>query len=319
MDELVGQEFDGIAKAFAVAPPPWRTLHEGSVNRLYAAEGPGGTRVLRLTFGRSRQHLEEEIQLVACLRHKGFSQTLEFVPTVSGEWTYSESPRYVVTAYRYVHGDVRQPLNHDQFQRAVAILPILLDALASVSLSTFPNRRSFPSPSCAIERAQMLCQIQGAPKELRPYLLDPLWPPAQIVWTHSTFIHGDLHAGNFVWQSNDSSPVVLDFERFAIGDPKIDIAAFVTGTCFTPIALDFDRLGLVLEVVAPRLRSIVSDANEFCDVITIMALYFFGRVNRHFIGATDRHRDVEQRDIQRAIELARHRSEVVNMIRNAIS
>ena len=42
-----------------------------------------------------------------------------------------------------------------------------------------------------------------------------------------TVIHGDAHAGNFVWDTKTKSLVIVDFETVGLGNPMTDITTFL--------------------------------------------------------------------------------------------
>ena len=184
----------------------------------------------------------------------------------------------------------------------------------------FEGRRRFPEPAKALERARLLFSRLPVPPELEEYIRDPSCPIRAGDWTPNAVIHGDLHAGNFVWRPGGSLAAIIDFERFWIGNQLIEISALMTGTCFSGGALDVGRFGRMLKATSGHLRESVISPDMLLDTLITVALYFFGRVNRSLLCQTDGTAisKVEWRDAERARELALRRGPLKKVIKDIL-
>jgi thiamine kinase-like enzyme len=319
MTEVDLQVKTRVEDAFGLEARPWRLFHAGSVNSLYMLDTNPPV-IVRCTSRHSEQHIEEEVLLTTLLRREGFDGTPRFLQARDGGWAVSTEPGAVFSAYEFIFGQVEQPLSSAHFEGLVAALPRFLEAMSRIDHTNFKGRREFPQPNEAIRRARLLFERVRAPGEVSEYLRYNVARLRGTSWASGAVIHGDLHAKNFVWRPDGSLAAIIDFERFWIGTQLIEISALITGTCFWGTVLDVQRLSTILELTRDRLRNLVDSSDTLVDTLIVVALYFFGRVNRNLL-----QRDLESisaglewRDARRAAELARLHVQLKQIVRDIV-
>ncbi len=295
MPELRPQDRAAIASEYGLPADRWQPFSHGLSNTLYLVPADPPV-VLRVSSDRTAAEAEAEGWFATTLRENGFSAVLEYHRTMHGTWACAVEGGSVV-AYSYRSGEVIQPLPDGRFDTLLSMLPTYFAVKASIT-----NRplflRSFPSPSGALEEFRRLSRIVEISGRLRSFANG-----VGLSWTSNSIIHGDLHAGNLLWE-DDSLLSILDFERCAKGDELTEVAALITGTCFVHQDLRLDRLLRIVAVAKQYLRHV--SASRFSNSLIVMALYFFGRVNRMYP-----HRPtIEWRDANRALTLLQNIQEV---------
>jgi Ser/Thr protein kinase RdoA (MazF antagonist) len=303
------QELELVERSFGLRAGGWEVVSQGAVHTLYLQRA--SSVIVRLSMGRTLSHIEEEIRLTASLRRHGFALVPRFIRTGAGGWVAQLADGRLASAYEYVAGVVNQPLSQTQFEGAVDQVGRLTLVMGQLDPGEY-GRPRFPDPKTAVERARILLASLEGPLELRRLLDNPDWPPALRGWDQPGLIHGDLHAGNFVWGPDGALLSILDFERFWTGPPLFEVAAFVTGTCFVDDTLDMVRVERAIDVLAAGepLRQLL--AGQLSDLLLVTALYFFGRVNRDLlrlpvVSWTER---ITWRDAHRAATLEQSRRDM---------
>jgi hypothetical protein len=167
---------------------------------------------------------------------------------------------------------------------------------------------SFPSANVALDEFRRIGAIADVPEDLKPYL-SMVMPD---LWQAGSVIHGDLHAGNMLWK-DDTLNSLLDFERCCRADELVEVAALTTGTCFLDTVPNLDRIAELLRVTAPYLAGV--GPHLFRDALIVMALYFFGRVNRFYPSEVA---SLEWRDANRARAVLRHSREIESQFALAV-
>jgi hypothetical protein len=301
--ELHSQDRMVIAKEFGLPADGWRVLSRRLSNTLYLVDDKSPT-VVRASLGRFPLEAEAEGWFATTLRENGFAATLVYRKTRQGTWACGIDQGSAV-AYHYRSGDVSQPLSDSRFWNLIRSLPAYFAAKRRIRrVPQFVG--SFPSANVALDEFRRIGSVVEMPKALRPYL-DSDVPN---LWQARSVIHGDLHAGNMLW-NDDVLDSLLDFERCSRADEVVEVAALTTGTCFRDSVPDLDRLAAVLHATRSYLNGVAPPL--FRDALIIMALYFFGRVNRLFPSAIHR---LEWRDANRALAILRYSEEIESRFAN---
>jgi len=278
MVEFSSQDLILVTEFYEIEPRSVSMLKHSAWGTVFMLEASDGSYIGRVVDPSALGNTENGAMVASALRESGFGVAPNYISNrATKRYTLILDDQRALTIYEYIPGFVTQDLSRELLARSVDAVQLLLKHMAKVSREVMPVRSVADQFRADLLDAEHILMRAGAPtflrilKDLDVRLIDRL--------DGSLPVHGDLNATNFVWSGSGALNGLIDFGSTGHGSVLADVLPFITGTGIRENAFQLDRFGDCARVLRCVRGYCEISGQECVDLLTLVALGFFGRVN----------------------------------------